>query len=562
MGDRAAFGAVVLSRLARPVFPASTMSDLRVHVAVSIVCTSVIGSLVRSTESPYSRYWAIYSAAVFITCVVFGFIATVPRRRPSFSPVSTCRCDLVRRKHGADAKVMQRLIVHLACINFMCFALYRLISIRERKLFLRGKRQRSIIELKRARDKAEEASRAKSAFLANMSHEIRTPMNGIIGIAGAPREDRFRRTRSDADPVARQAADGLLQTLNEILDFAKLDAGRLRLNVAPVDLRRVCQVAVADFQANATAKGIALRFDPTRAGDAAARHRRRGKAPPNRHEPGKQRDQVHVEWRRHAALRGQRTPAGVSIVIRIADTGIGIPADKIPLLFEPFFQVESGMARSYGGTGLGLAISRQLAQSWAGRVRVEAPSGEAASSPSGCSLPECTERPAAAKRRSASAARGISPRPAARPCCWSRTTRSTRSFLRRRSRAWASIGSCRERHRGGRSVPQAPIRRGADGLRDAGHGWFRRDATDPRARGHERQPANADHRADGQRAHGRPRALPRPRHGRLPEQADRASTAAAARRQVARRRTTRACVDRSRPTRRRARRQRECRRSA
>ena len=84
-------------------------------------------------------------------------------------------------RHGADAKVMQRMLVHLASVNFMCFALYRLINLRERKLFLRGKRQASILELKRARDKAEEASRAKSAFLANMSHEIRTPMNGIIG---------------------------------------------------------------------------------------------------------------------------------------------------------------------------------------------------------------------------------------------------------------------------------------------------------------------------------------------------------------------------------------------
>ena len=156
---------------------------------------------------------------------------------------------------------MQRLVVHLVCINFICYALYRLISIRERKLFLRGKRQRSINELKRARDKAEEASRAKSAFLANMSHEIRTPMNGIIGsLALLERTDSEERRRTLVD-VARQAADGLLQTLNEILDYAKLDAKSGSLHLAPMDLRRVCQLAVQTFQANATAKGIALRFD-------------------------------------------------------------------------------------------------------------------------------------------------------------------------------------------------------------------------------------------------------------------------------------------------------------
>ena len=140
----------------------------------------------------------------------------------------------------------------------MCYALYRLISLRERKLFLRGKRQRNINELKRARDKAEEASRAKSAFLANMSHEIRTPMNGIIGsLALLDRTDSEERRRTLIE-VARQAADGLLQTLNEILDYAKLDAKSGSLHLRPMDLRRVCQLAVQTFQANATAKGIWL----------------------------------------------------------------------------------------------------------------------------------------------------------------------------------------------------------------------------------------------------------------------------------------------------------------
>ena len=212
-----------LARFNKPVFIRRYEPICVSVVAIGVVCTAVIGSLVPSTESPYSRYWAIYSSAVFISWMVFGFI-----RLPNLSTLFLAGLNVavsvwMAIQYGADAKVIQRLAVHLASINFMCFALYRLISLRERKLFLRGKRQRSIIELKRARDKAEEASRAKSAFLANMSHEIRTPMNGIIGsLALLERTDSDR--RSTLIHVARQAADGLLQTLNEILDFAKLDA--------------------------------------------------------------------------------------------------------------------------------------------------------------------------------------------------------------------------------------------------------------------------------------------------------------------------------------------------
>jgi len=111
-------------------------------------------------------------------------------------------------------------------------------------------------------------------------------------------------------------------------------------------------------------------------------------------------------------LRGMRTVAGVKVIVRIADTGIGIPSDKIPLLFDPFYQVESGMSRSYGGTGLGLSISRQLAHAMGGTVRVKSAVGRGSIFTIRLLLDECLERveptqpEPVAPRRALAAARG------------------------------------------------------------------------------------------------------------------------------------------------------------
>ena len=261
----------------------------------------------------------------------------------------------------------------------MCFSLYRLISIRERKLFLRGKRQRSISELKRARDKAEEASRAKSAFLANMSHEIRTPMNGIIGSLALLETDGLGRAASSTlIDVARQAADGL--AANAERDPRLRQAGCEEW-LASTSRRWTC-VACVRWQfrpSRPTRPPRVSRCDsmpPGYPADLWSVRWRRREAAPNRHESGQQRDQVHGGRRRHACVcAAPERQSGVDVVLRVADTGIGIAADKIPLLFEPFYQVESGMSRSYGGTGLGLAISRQLAHVMGGTVRVKSAVG-------------------------------------------------------------------------------------------------------------------------------------------------------------------------------------------
>ena len=386
--------AAAVARFAKPFLVRHYVPICVSVVGLGIVCTSIIGSLVPSTESPYSRYWAIYSTAVFTTWVVFGFMRLPTSSTVFLAGLNAALSIWVASKYGADAKVIQRLVVHLGAINVMCFALYRLIGVRERKLFLRGKRQRSIVELKRARDKAEEASRAKSAFLANMSHEIRTPMNGIIGSLALLQSTDSEERRATLIDVARQAADGLLQTLNEILDFAKLDAKGGTLNIAPLDVCRVCQVAVQTFQANATAKGIGLRFDSSRypddlamvLGDEEKLRRLIMNLVSNA-------IKFTSEGRVVLRLRGKRAATGTQLVMRIADTGIGIAEDKIPLLFDPFFQVESGMSRSYSGTGLGLAISRQLAHAMGGTVRVKSAVGRGSVFTVRLLLPECGERP-------------------------------------------------------------------------------------------------------------------------------------------------------------------------
>ena len=368
--------AALLAHMAKPFFARHYEVICVCVIGAAILCATLIASLSQRDESPYSRYWGVYSGAVFVTCIIYGFTRLSASATILLATFNALVAIWFAKDYGGDAKLMQRLVVHLACMNFLCFSLYRLISVRERKLFLRGKRQRSIVELKRARDRAEEASRAKSAFLANMSHEIRTPMNGIIGsLALLDRTDSEDRRRTLID-VARQAADGLLQTLNEILDYAKLDAKSGSIHLAPMDLRRVCQLAVQTFQANATAKGIALRFDasgyPTDMWSVCGDEEKLRRIVMNLVSNA-------IKFTSEGAvilrLRGKRTARGVAVVLRVADTGIGIPTDKIPLLFQPFYQVESGMSRSYGGTGLGLAISRQLVELMGGSVRVRSAIG-------------------------------------------------------------------------------------------------------------------------------------------------------------------------------------------
>ena len=241
------------------------------------------------------------------------------------------------------------------------------------------RRRMEELELRRAKDAAEQADAAKGRYLGMLSHEIRTPLNGMIGLVALLREENLSEDGRDTVDILDRSGQTLLRLINDLLDFSQFDSGRVELELVPVDPAAFVRELCVLFRPAAEAKGLELRHAvrPEVPGSIVTDPMRLRQVLSNLIS-----NAIKFTAKGTVEIVVERAPfaAGAKegrcrLRFHVSDTGIGIAPEKLAHIFEPYVQADASVARRFGGTGLGLSISKRLAQVLGGAIRVQSAPG-------------------------------------------------------------------------------------------------------------------------------------------------------------------------------------------